>query len=51
VILGLAFDDTNGFHDDAMATAVSTRALTPRVALGIAAVTACGYMLGHLILG
>jgi inorganic phosphate transporter, PiT family len=39
VILGLAFDYTNGFHDaaNAIATAVSTRALTPRIALGIAA--------------
>ena len=36
----MAFDYTNGFHDaaNAIATSVSTRALTPRVALGIAAV-------------
>ena len=35
----LAFDYTNGFHDaaNAIATSVSTRALTPRVALLIAA--------------
>ena len=37
--LALAFDFTNGFHDaaNAIATAVSTRALTPRVALSMAA--------------
>src|SRR3954447_5440531 len=36
----LAFDYTNGFHDaaNAIATSVSTRALTPRVALAMAAV-------------
>src|SRR5262245_31288543 len=35
----MAFDYTNGFHDaaNAIATSVSTRALTPRVALVIAA--------------
>src|SRR4051812_42992470 len=35
----MVFDYTNGFHDaaNAIATSVSTRALTPRVALGIAA--------------
>jgi PiT family inorganic phosphate transporter len=40
VVVALAFDYTNGFHDaaNAIATAVSTRALTPRVALGMAAV-------------
>src|SRR6478672_6860438 len=40
VIIALAFDYTNGFHDaaNAIATAVSTRALTPRVALLLAAV-------------
>lgn len=39
VIVALVFDYTNGFHDaaNAIATAVSTRALTPRVALGMAA--------------
>ncbi|WP_433476587.1 anion permease [Spirillospora sp. CA-142024] len=39
VIVSLVFDYTNGFHDaaNAIATAVSTRALTPRVALGMAA--------------
>src|SRR3990170_411029 len=36
----MAFDYTNGFHDaaNAIATSVSTRALTPRVALAMAAV-------------
>ncbi|MGH3587339.1 MAG: inorganic phosphate transporter, partial [Pseudonocardia sp.] len=39
VVIALVFDYTNGFHDaaNAIATAVSTRALTPRVALGMAA--------------
>lgn len=38
--LALAFDFTNGFHDaaNAIATSVSTRALTPKVALAMAAV-------------
>src|SRR5690349_1614339 len=40
VIVALVFDYTNGFHDaaNAIATSVSTRALTPRVALGMAAI-------------
>lgn len=40
VIVALIFDYTNGFHDaaNAIATSVSTRALTPRVALGMAAI-------------
>ena len=40
IIVALAFDYTNGFHDaaNAIATSVSTRALTPRIALGMAAV-------------
>lgn len=40
VALALGFDYTNGFHDaaDAIATSVSTRALTPRVAVLMAAV-------------
>ncbi|MGI8882490.1 MAG: inorganic phosphate transporter [Jatrophihabitans sp.] len=39
VIVALGFDYTNGFHDsaNAIATSVSTRALTPRVALAMAA--------------
>ena len=40
VVVALVFDYTNGFHDaaNAIATSVSTRALTPRVALILAAV-------------
>ncbi|MGH8868581.1 MAG: inorganic phosphate transporter [Actinomycetes bacterium] len=40
ILVALAFDYTNGFHDaaNAIATAVSTRALTPRAALALAAV-------------
>jgi len=40
VVVALAFDYTNGFHDAAnsIAVAVSTKALTPRVALALAAV-------------
>lgn len=40
VAVALVFDFTNGFHDaaNAIATSVSTRALTPRVALVMAAV-------------
>ena len=40
VAFALGFDYTNGFHDaaNAIATSVSTRALTPRVALIMAAV-------------
>ena len=40
IALALVFDYTNGFHDaaNAIATSVSTRALTPRVALLLAAV-------------
>jgi PiT family inorganic phosphate transporter len=39
IVIALAFDYTNGFHDaaNAIATSVSTRALTPRVALLMAA--------------
>ncbi|SDF81759.1 inorganic phosphate transporter [Sporolituus thermophilus] len=39
VVLALAFDYINGFHDtaNAIATSVSTRALTPRVAVWLAA--------------
>jgi len=44
VVIALAFDYTNGFHDaaNAIATSVSTRALTPRVALVMAAV--CNFL-------
>jgi inorganic phosphate transporter, PiT family len=40
IAIALAFDYTNGFHDaaNAIATSVSTRALTPRVALLMAAI-------------
>jgi PiT family inorganic phosphate transporter len=40
IVIALAFDYTNGFHDaaNAIATSVSTRALTPRKALLLAAV-------------
>ncbi|KRE60083.1 inorganic phosphate transporter [Nostocoides sp. Soil756] len=40
VVLAMGFTYTNGFHDaaNAIATSVSTRALTPRIALGLGAV-------------
>src|SRR5213596_3000626 len=40
VVIALGFDFTNGFHDtaNAIATSVGTRAVTPRVAVLIAAV-------------
>jgi inorganic phosphate transporter, PiT family len=50
VTVALAFDYTNGFHDaaNAIATSVSTRALTPRVALVMAAVfNLLGALLGE----
>jgi inorganic phosphate transporter, PiT family len=39
VAAALAFDFTNGFHDtaNAVATSISTRAMTPRVAVGLSA--------------
>ena len=39
IVVALVFDYTNGFHDaaNAIATSISTRALTPRVALLMAA--------------
>jgi len=49
VVFALGFDYTNGFHDaaNAIATSVSTRALTPRVALIMAAVfNVIGALLG-----
>lgn len=52
VALALGFDYTNGFHDaaNAIATSVSTRALTPRLALVIAAVmNFVGAMLGTAV--
>jgi PiT family inorganic phosphate transporter len=40
IVVAMVFDYTNGFHDaaNAIATSVSTRALTPRVALLMAAI-------------
>src|SRR5438094_3599941 len=40
VVVALGFDFTNGFHDtaNAVATSVSTRALTPRMAVAVSAV-------------
>jgi PiT family inorganic phosphate transporter len=40
IAVAMVFDYTNGFHDaaNAIATSISTRALTPRVALAMAAV-------------
>jgi PiT family inorganic phosphate transporter len=52
VVIALAFDYTNGFHDaaNAIATSVSTRALTPRVALVLAAVmNFVGALLGQKV--
>lgn len=52
VVLALSFDFTNGFHDaaNAIATSVSTRALTPRAALILAAVlNFVGAMLGTTV--
>lgn len=49
IVVALAFDYTNGFHDaaNAIATSVSTRALTPRAALALAAVmNLAGAMIG-----
>ncbi|MEU9834967.1 inorganic phosphate transporter [Streptosporangium sp. NPDC048047] len=48
VAVALAFDYTNGFHDaaNAIATSVSTRALTPRAALFMAA--AMNFLGAHL---
>ncbi|MCW2772385.1 MAG: phosphate transporter [Nocardioides sp.] len=52
VVVALAFDYTNGFHDaaNAIATSVSTRALTPRIALVLAAVmNFVGALLGQQV--
>jgi PiT family inorganic phosphate transporter len=40
IVVALVFDFTNGFHDtaNAVATSISTRALSPRLAVGIAAI-------------
>jgi PiT family inorganic phosphate transporter len=52
VVIALAFDYTNGFHDaaNAIATSVSTRALTPRIALTLAAaMNFVGALLGQKV--
>jgi PiT family inorganic phosphate transporter len=54
IVVALAFDYTNGFHDaaNAIATSVSTRALRPRVALLLAAVmNLVGAFLGTKVAG
>src|SRR4051812_38701406 len=40
VVVALAFDFTNGFHDtgNAMATSIATGALKPKVAVGLSAI-------------
>jgi len=50
VVVALGFDFTNGFHDtaNAVATSVSTRAVSPRVAVLIAAIAnLCDVHFGH----
>jgi len=52
IVVALAFDYTNGFHDaaNAIATSISTRALTPRLALTLAAVmNFAGAFLGQAV--
>lgn len=52
VVIALAFDYTNGFHDaaNAVATSISTRALTPRIALVLAgAMNFIGALLGQQV--
>jgi PiT family inorganic phosphate transporter len=50
IVFAMGFNYTNGFHDaaNAIATSVSTRALTPRIALAMAAV---GNLAGSLFFG
>jgi PiT family inorganic phosphate transporter len=50
IVFAMIFNYTNGFHDaaNAIATSVSTRALTPRIALGMAAV---GNLIGSIFFG
>ncbi len=50
IVFAMGFNYTNGFHDaaNAIATSVSTRALTPRIALGMAAV---GNLIGSVFFG
>jgi PiT family inorganic phosphate transporter len=52
IVIALVFDYTNGFHDaaNAIATSVSTRALTPRFALIMAAImNFVGALLGQAV--
>jgi inorganic phosphate transporter, PiT family len=54
IVVALAFDFTNGFHDasNAIATSVATRALTPRIALLLAALmNFIGAFLGQKVAG
>jgi inorganic phosphate transporter, PiT family len=48
VVTALAFDFTNGFHDtaNAMATTTATRALPPKVAVGLGLVFGAGVVAG-----
>ncbi len=50
IVFAMGFNYTNGFHDaaNAIATSVSTRALTPRIALAMAAV---GNLIGSFLGG
>jgi len=50
IVFAMAFNYTNGFHDaaNAIATSISTRALTPRIALVMAAV---GNLIGSFLGG
>ena len=50
IVVAMGFNFTNGFHDaaNAIATSVSTRALTPRIALVMAAV---GNLIGSFLGG
>ncbi len=50
IVFAMGFNYTNGFHDaaNAIATSVSTRALTPRIALAMAAV---GNLIGSVFFG
>ena len=54
IALAMGFNYTNGFHDaaNAIATSISTRALTPRIALGMAAVfNLVGAFIGSKVAG
>ena len=51
IVLALGFDFTNGFHDaaNAIASAVSTRALTPRVPLKLGKLSLTPFPVNHTI--